>query len=127
MSGVRLNFSKKGMGVRVGGKHGGVSVGPGGSRVSASIPGTGIYYTKKIGSKKGKSKSKNIDAQSYSRNAKKRPIGLRPWYIALSILIFFSGLAAFTTSFAAAVLTILVALAMLLKTGYDYNKGSNEE
>lgn len=132
MPGVRLNFSKKGMGVRVGGKHGGVSVGPSGTRVSASIPGTGIYYTEKIGSGKSKSKSKSrsktAPRSAASYNPKKRPVGLRPWYIILALLLFFSGLAAFRITFSGALITILIAVAMLIKTGADYNaKVSSEE
>ena len=45
--GVRLNFSKKGLGLSVGPKHAKVSVSPG-RRVTTNIgiPGTGIRYTK---------------------------------------------------------------------------------
>lgn len=46
--GIRLNFSKKGVGVSGGIKGFRVSTGPTGTRVHSSIPGTGIYYTKKI-------------------------------------------------------------------------------
>lgn len=131
MPGVRLNFSKKGVGVRVGGKHGGVSVGPSGTRVSASIPGTGIYYTEKISSGKSKSKSKSVAGPkpaSASYPPRKRPIALRPWYIILALLLFFSGLAAFRTTFSGAIITIMISIAMFIKTGADYNaKVSSEE
>lgn len=131
MPGVRLNFSKKGVGVRVGGKHGGVSVGPSGTRVSASIPGTGIYYTEKISSGKSKSKSKSVAGPKpapASNPPGKRPIALRPWYIILALLLFFSGLAAFRTTFSGAIITIMISIAMFIKTGADYNaKVSSEE
>ena len=133
MPGVRLNFSKKGVGVRFGGKYGGVSVGPSGTRYSASIPGTGIYYTEKISSGKSKSKSKSGSKPAprsapTSSASGKRPVGLRPWYIILALLLFFSGLAAFRTTFSGALITILIAVAMFIKTGADYNaKVSTEE
>lgn len=50
--GVRLNFSKRGVGLSVGGKGLRYSVGPSGSRITAGIPGTGISYSKKISSSK---------------------------------------------------------------------------
>lgn len=49
--GVRLNFSKGGMGISAGVKGFRVSTGPRGTRMTASIPGTGIYYTKQLSSK----------------------------------------------------------------------------
>ncbi len=64
--GVKLNIGKKSAGVSVGGKHVGASFNTrSGARVRASLPGTGISYTKSlnsIGKKKTsrkKSKSKN--------------------------------------------------------------------
>ena len=139
LPGVRLNFSKKGVGVRFGGKYGGISVGPSGTRYSASIPGTGIYYTEKISSGKSKSKSKS-GSKPAPRSApapapapapassRKRPIGLRPWFIVLALLLFFSGLASYSTTVSGAIITVLISIAMLIKTGIDYNaKVSTEE
>lgn len=64
--GVKLNIGKKSAGVSVGGKHVGASFNTrSGARVRASLPGTGISYTKSlnsVGKKKTsrkKSKSKN--------------------------------------------------------------------
>lgn len=60
--GVKLNIGKKSAGVSVGGKYGGVSYNTkSGARVRASLPGTGLSYTKSLNSvgKKGKSKSKS--------------------------------------------------------------------
>jgi len=48
--GVRLNFSKSGIGISGGVKGFRVSHGPRGNRLYASIPGTGIYYTKNLSS-----------------------------------------------------------------------------
>jgi len=53
--GVRLNVSKRGFGVSAGIKGFRVSTGPSGKRMTASIPGTGLYYEKRIGSKKRRS------------------------------------------------------------------------
>lgn len=55
--GVRLNFSKKSVGVSVGNKLGGFSFNSkNGSRSRVSIPGTGISYSSKIG---GQAKTPN--------------------------------------------------------------------
>jgi len=56
--GLRLNFSKSGVGISGGVKGFRVSSGPRGRRVSASIPGTGLYYTKSLGKGKGGSKTR---------------------------------------------------------------------
>lgn len=50
--GLRLNFSKSGVGISGGVKGFRVSHNSRGSRLYASIPGTGIYYTKNLSSKK---------------------------------------------------------------------------
>lgn len=47
--GMRLNVGKKSASVRIGGRGFGVTTGTAGSRVSAGIPGSGLYTTKKIG------------------------------------------------------------------------------
>lgn len=59
--GLRLNFSKSGVGISGGVKGFRVSTGPRGSRLYASIPGTGIYYTKNLtnGKKRANSSSAN--------------------------------------------------------------------
>jgi len=53
--GVRLNLSKRGLGVSVGTKGFRISTSSSGSRMTTSIPGTGLYYEKKLGSKKNRS------------------------------------------------------------------------
>ena len=50
--GARLNLSKSGLGASVGVKGARMGVGPKGTRVTGSIPGTGMYYTKNTGLKK---------------------------------------------------------------------------
>lgn len=47
--GVRINISKKGIGTSVGVKGAHFSNGPSGKRVTTSMPGTGIKYTKQLG------------------------------------------------------------------------------
>lgn len=59
--GMRLNFSKSGIGISGGVKGFRIGTGPRGTRMTASIPGTGIYYTKNLsgGKKRGTSASEN--------------------------------------------------------------------
>lgn len=52
MPGVRLTFTHRGTSVRVGPRNVGISKGPSGTRVGASIPGTGISYSEKLSNKK---------------------------------------------------------------------------
>lgn len=49
--GIRLSATQRGLGVRVGGRGGGISISPSGSRVSAGIPGTGLSWSERIGSR----------------------------------------------------------------------------
>lgn len=57
--GVKLNVGKKSAGVSVGGKYAGASFNSRtGARVRASLPGTGLSYTKSLGGSKKKSTSK---------------------------------------------------------------------
>ncbi len=55
--GLRLNVSKKGVGLSAGGKGFRVGVGPRGTRVTASIPGTGISYSTSLGSSRKTSRA----------------------------------------------------------------------
>ncbi|TAT82469.1 DUF4236 domain-containing protein [Rhizobium ruizarguesonis] len=57
--GLRLNVGKKGASIRVGTKGAGYTVGTSGQRVSASVPGTGVGFSSKIG--KRKSDNQNTD------------------------------------------------------------------
>ena len=55
--GAKLNLGKKSIGMSFGGKHGGISFNSkSGTRVRASIPGTGISYSTKLGGTSKKSK-----------------------------------------------------------------------
>lgn len=64
-NGMRLNFSKSGVGISGGVKGLRVSTGPRGTRMTASIPGTGIYYTKTLSSPRGRTRR---NTTNYSRN-----------------------------------------------------------
>ncbi|WP_064691527.1 DUF4236 domain-containing protein [Rhizobium aegyptiacum] len=55
--GLRLNVGKKGASLRVGPKGAGYTVGTSGQRVSASIPGTGVGFTSKVGKRKSDDQS----------------------------------------------------------------------
>lgn len=47
--GVRLNFGKKSTGISIGNKYGGVSMNSkSGVKARASLPGTGVSYSKKL-------------------------------------------------------------------------------
>lgn len=56
--GLRLNFSKSGVGISGGVKGFRVSSNSRGKRLYASIPGTGLYYTKSLGKGKGSSRTR---------------------------------------------------------------------
>lgn len=49
--GVRLNVSKRGIGLSAGVKGFRIGTGPSGSRMRATVPGTGVYYEKRLGAK----------------------------------------------------------------------------
>lgn len=49
-SGARLNFGKRSASLRVGGRGFGLTTGTSGERITAGLPGTGLSYSKKIGS-----------------------------------------------------------------------------
>jgi tetratricopeptide (TPR) repeat protein len=51
---VRLNISKTGVGVSAGVRGARISKGPGGTYISVGIPGSGLYYRKRIGGASGK-------------------------------------------------------------------------
>jgi tetratricopeptide (TPR) repeat protein len=54
--GIRLNISKKGLGMSAGVKGFRVGVGPRGTRLTAGIPGTGLSYSKQLGGGSGASR-----------------------------------------------------------------------
>jgi len=63
--GLRLNVGKKGASLRVGPKGAGYTVGTSGQRVSASIPGTGVGFTSKVGNRKSDNQNTNASLGSW--------------------------------------------------------------
>ncbi|EGE59336.1 UNVERIFIED_ORG: hypothetical protein GGI63_005955 [Rhizobium esperanzae] len=62
--GLRLNISKGGS-IRVGPKGAGYTVGTSGQRVSASIPGTGVSFSSKVGKRKSDNQNTNPNMSSW--------------------------------------------------------------
>lgn len=96
--GVRLNLNKKSVGVRIGGKRGGININSKtGTTARVSFPGTGLSYTQKIseGKKKKRSKSSSNTSRSYTTVARsmsaKPPVQLRAWFMVLAILLIVIG------------------------------------
>lgn len=63
--GLRLNIGKKGGSIRVGPKGAGYTVGTSGQRVSASIPGTGVSVSSKLGKRKSDNQNTNPSMSSW--------------------------------------------------------------
>lgn len=90
----RINFSKSGIGYSFGGKGFRVTKkAGGGTRTTASIPGTGISYVKDHGS--GKKKASGSAPASSGKTgsteaAPKKPIYQRPWFVAVIVIILLS-------------------------------------
>ena len=61
--GTRLNISKRGVGVSTGVKGFRVGTGPSGSRMRATLPGTGLYYEKRLNTNAGKKKSTSFSSK----------------------------------------------------------------
>ena len=88
----RVNLSKSGVGYSFGGKgFRFTKKAGGGTRTTASIPGTGISYVKDHGSSKKKTAGSR-PAES-GESSPKRPIYQRPWFVALVILFLLGALA----------------------------------
>lgn len=63
--GVRINIGSKSVGISIGNKSGGISFNTKtGTHVRASVPGTGISYTEKIGRNQADSKGKKIEGEN---------------------------------------------------------------
>ena len=90
LPGVRLNLSRRGVGVSAGVKGAHVSTGPSGSRVTGSLPGTGLYYQKSIGKKHSKASGVGEDAVQSPPVIRGRYY-LKPWRAVLGILMGFIG------------------------------------
>ena len=90
--GVKLNFSKKSVGVSVGGKYGGVSFNSkSGTTVRASAPGTGLSYSSKVsgGSKRATKNGSNSSAASSNYRPTSTPSN-RTYAVSGTILIVLS-------------------------------------
>ena len=59
--GVRLNIGKGGGSVRIGGRGAGYTVGTSGQRIGASLPGTGLHTSQKIGGRKARKDKQQAD------------------------------------------------------------------
>ena len=70
--GLRLNFSKRGVGISAGVRGLRFGVGPSGARITAGIPGTGLYYEKRLGSSRRQHRSSEIRRQELLALQKKR-------------------------------------------------------
>ena len=89
---VRVNLSKSGVGYSFCGKgFRFTKKAGGGTRTTASIPGTGISYVKDHGSSKKKTAGSR-PAES-GDSSPKRPIYQRPWFVALVIVLLLGALA----------------------------------
>ncbi len=66
--GLRLNLSKSGVGISGGVKGFRIGTGPRGTRLTASIPGTGLYYTKNLSGGKKNSINTTNNAQQNTRD-----------------------------------------------------------
>ena len=87
MGPMRLNLSKSGVGASVGGKGFRVTKkAKGGFRASASVPGTGVGYTKDFGGKKKRSKTaalqntQRVAQPSTEHSAPVEKATGKPWY-----------------------------------------------
>ncbi|MST73431.1 DUF4236 domain-containing protein [Roseburia sp. MUC/MUC-530-WT-4D] len=70
--GVKLNIGEKSVGVSVGSKYGGFSVNSQtGTRVRASLPGTGLSYSSKVGDSSGRNASGSSAEKGYIVEKKK--------------------------------------------------------
>lgn len=116
--GVKVNIGKKSVGMSIGGKRGGISFNSkSGTRARASIPGTGISYSAKLGGgkrksgrKKGARKGSNFSTHANTGNY--TPVCLRWWYIALIVVFAIGGFGNLGTNTGAAIFGIAVAVIM---------------
>lgn len=110
--GVKLNISKKSVGVSIGGKHGGVSINSKNCvRARVSAPGTGISYSQKIGG------NRNVVTKKKSGNIFQPATPRKSWFIFLEVLFLLSGfLALFIDNVIAGVITFAIGAIMLIAT-----------
>lgn len=85
---LRINLSKSGVGYSVGGKGFRVTKkAGGGTRTTASIPGTGVSYVKDYGSGKKKASGSAPSASGGTGTTPKRPLYKRPWFVAIMVIL----------------------------------------
>ena len=77
--GVRVNFSKSGASLSLGGRGHRVTTGKRGTCVSMGIPGTGISYSTKLGGSSHKHKSSSIKQHSFQSHTVKSNSGTGSW------------------------------------------------
>lgn len=73
--GVTLNLSKSGGSLSFGPRGAKYTIGPRGQRVTGGIPGTGLFYTKRISSGRGGRRTNKSRAQSRSRTKDRLTLG----------------------------------------------------
>lgn len=132
--GVKLNFSKKSVGVSVGGKYGGVSFNSkSGTTVRASAPGTGLSYSSKVsgGSKRATKDGSSSSAASSNYRPTSTPSN-RTYavsgtiLIVLSVPLFVFSLLMMPITIAGGVVFALFAVLAFL-AGRHYKKVANEQ
>lgn len=74
MPGVRLNFSKKGMGVSFGGKHARYSISPTGRRTTSFKVAPGLTYTTSSGGRKRRNKRRSTAQTDYTYSSPRKQI-----------------------------------------------------
>lgn len=96
----------------IGNKGGGLSFNSRtGARARASIPGTGISYSSKLG---GSKKRKSSSIRKASPTAKDtRPPSLRPWFLVIAIILIVGGITNLFRDFSAGLFTLIIGGLML--------------
>lgn len=104
LPGVRLNLSKKGIGTSVGVKGFHISNGPSGSRMTTSLPGTGLSHSTNLSAKKHRGTRTTVKA-NYSQSdfvvaapktqIDRGPYYLKPWRAVTGIFSFITTLSVF--------------------------------
>lgn len=123
--GVRLNLGKKSAGISFGGKRGGISFNSKtGAKARASIPGTGISYSTKLGGKKKASRSSSAKTRKSTTTKSQKtvsnvPVPQRIWFVVLAPLCIFSGICYIPKGVATGLLTVCVGVIMTFFTYYS--------
>jgi hypothetical protein len=92
LPGVRLNMSKRGLGLSIGNSWGGFSVGPAGTRVRAALPGTGLSWSKGVGGSKRAAAAAAVAGAVGGRRARRElppplPLNFEPSFVADGSLV----------------------------------------